>query len=220
VALQYLEEHDIRPEDATVSVQGFGNVGTWAAHDLAAAGAKIVAVSDTSCSFHNTDGIDVDAAIEHTRRTGELTGFKGEGEERDREALWDSPVTIVVPAALENAITADVAERLQTKMVLEIANGPTTPEADGILADKQVEVLPDIFVNAGGVTVSYYEWVQNTQGETWTQKEVESRLKKKMLAAYRAIHDRAHDENVTIRVAAYRLAIEKVAHAMLIRGAQ
>jgi glutamate dehydrogenase/leucine dehydrogenase len=220
VALEYFREHDIPADEATASIQGFGNGGQWAAHDLACAGTKVVAISDTSCALHSPGGIDVEAAIDHKNATGALAGFPGKAEEEPTEALWAHKVDAVVPAALENSITADIASDIDAKVIVEIANGPVTPRADEILADKGITVIPDILANAGGVTVSYYEWVQNTQGERWTQKEVERRLKRKILEAYRDIHAYADKEKTSFRDSAYRLAIDRVAHAMLVRGAQ
>ena len=216
----YLAEHDIDPAASTAAVQGFGNGGQWAALDLAALGVKVLAVSDTSCCLYSESGLDVAAAVKHKTETGRLAGLPGEAEERPVDALWDIPVTVLVPAALENAITVDVARRIDARVIPEVANGPTTPEADDCLFDAGVTVIPDILANAGGVTVSYYEWVQNVQGETWTHEEVERRLKEKMVKAYRAIHDLSAEKSISMRSSAYRLAIDKVAKAMVRRGAQ
>jgi glutamate dehydrogenase/leucine dehydrogenase len=136
------------------------------------------------------------------------------------ESIWDIPATILVPSALENAITREIAKRLSTDLIAEVANGPTTPEADELLFDRGVRVIPDILANAGGVTVSYYEWVQNIQGEVWTREAVENRLRDKMVRAYRAIHDTSREHGISMRSSAYRRAIDKVAKAMVRRGAQ
>jgi len=220
VTKAYLDEHDIDPATCTAAVQGFGNGGQWAAHDLAALGVKVLAVSDTSCCLYNKDGLDIEAAVSHKQETGKLKGFSGEGEERDVDALWDIPVTVLVPAALENSITSEAAERIDARVIPEVANGPTTPDADDLLFKKDITVIPDILANAGGVTVSYYEWVQNVQGERWTQEVVEEKLQKKMVKAYQEIHELAKEKSISMRSAAYMIAIKKVAEAMVRRGAQ
>jgi glutamate dehydrogenase/leucine dehydrogenase len=221
VTESYLKEHGIDPRQCTASIQGFGNGGQWAAHDLAKLGVKVVAVSDTSSCLHAEQGIDVDAAIVHKKRTGKLSGLRGNGvEEKATGCLWDIPVTILIPAALENAITIDVAKRIKARVIAEVANGPTTPDADRFLFKQGTSIIPDILANAGGVTVSYYEWVQNMQGESWTQETVEGRLRKKMVFAYQTIHDLSREEQISMRAAAYRIAIDKVAKALVARGAQ
>jgi glutamate dehydrogenase/leucine dehydrogenase len=220
VTKAYLDEHKIDPKDCTACIQGFGNGGQWAAHDLDALGVKVLAVSDTTCCLYNKDGLDIKTAISHKQETGKLKGFNGDGEEKEVGALWDVPVTVLVPAALENSITSEVAERIDARVIPEVANGPTTPDADDLLFKKDITVIPDILANAGGVTVSYYEWVQNVQGERWTQEVVEEKLNKKMVKAYEEIHDLAKEKGISMRSAAYRIAIKKVAEAMVRRGAQ
>jgi len=217
----YLEQHHIDPRESTASVQGFGNGGQWAAHDLARLGVKVAAVSDTSCCLFAEDGLDVDAAIAHKQKTGMLQGFAGPGvEEKPTDFLWDVPVTVLIPAALENAITLDVAKRIKARIVAEVANGPTTPDADRLLFEQGTSVIPDILANAGGVTVSYYEWVQNVQGETWTRETVEERLKDKMVSTYLQVHQLSRETQTSMRTAACTLAIDRVAKAMVARGAQ
>lgn len=221
VTAAYLEGHKIDPAKSSAGIQGFGNGGQWAAHDLARLGVKVVAVSDTSCCLYAAKGLNVNAVIAHKKKTGELKGFSDAGvETRPTDALWDVPVTVLVPAALENSISLDVAKRIQAKVIAEVANGPTTPDADRYLFERGVSVIPDILANAGGVTVSYYEWVQNIQGETWSQKMVEDRLKQKMVSAFQQIHDLSVKEKISMRSSAYRLAIDKVARALIARGAQ
>jgi len=217
----YLNEHGIDPRECTASVQGFGNGGQWAAHDLAALGVKVVAVSDTTCSLFSEDGIDIQAAIDHKKKTGKLLGFSGKGvKEGPTENVWDIPVTILIPSALENAITIDVARRIKARLIAEVANGPTTPDADRYLFEQGASIIPDILANAGGVTVSYYEWVQNVQGESWTGKTVDDKLKKKMVSAYRKIREISRESQVSMRTAAYKIAIDRVARALVARGAQ
>jgi glutamate dehydrogenase/leucine dehydrogenase len=217
----YLKEHNIDPKKCTASVQGFGNGGQWAAHDLAKLGVKVIAVSDTTCCLYNEQGIDVESIIKFKNQTGKLKGFRGMNvEEKSTDYLWDVPVTIMIPAALENSITIEIAKRIKARVISEVANGPTTPDADRWLFEQGVSIIPDILANSGGVTVSYYEWVQNMQGETWTQEEVEERLKKKMVTAYKKIHDLSFEEKISMRSAAYRIAIDKVAKSLVARGAQ
>jgi glutamate dehydrogenase/leucine dehydrogenase len=220
VTLACLEDLKIPPADATASVQGFGNVGQWMAIDMHTAGVKVLCVSDTSCALYNESGLDIPAVKEHKVKTGKLAGFGGDAEERPSDSIWDIPVTISAPSALENSIDEEVAGKLDAKIVAEGANGPTTEEADELLAKKGVKVLPDILANAGGVTVSYYEWVQNVQGELWTQEQVESKLRRRLVKAYEEIRDLSAAESITMREAAYRLAVERVANAMVERGVQ
>jgi len=215
----HLEEHGLSPADCTASVQGFGNGGQWAARDIAALGVNVVAVSDTSCCLRNMNGLDIPAVIQHKTSTGALAGCP-DADQLPPEEIWDVPVNIVIPAALENAITLDVAKRIDARLVAEVANGPTTPDADEYLFDREVTVIPDILANAGGVTVSYFEWVQNAQGETWEQEHVDGRLKAKLVSAYRRTHDLSRQHKISLRNAAYRIAIERVARAMVTRGAQ
>ncbi len=217
----YLEKNGIDPRQCTASIQGFGNGGQWAAHDLDKLGVKVVAVSDTACCLYSKDGIDVNMAIDHKKKTGTLQGFHASGvEEKEKEYLWEIPVTILVPAALENAITIDVAKRIKASVIAEVANGPTTLDADGYLYEQGTSIIPDILANAGGVTVSYYEWVQNVQGEAWTQKTVEDGLRKKMTTAFHEIFDLSQGRKISMRNAAYRIAIDRVAKALVARGAQ
>lgn len=220
VALAALEDLGVAPEDSTASVQGFGNGGQWASHDLAAAGVKVIAVCDTSGTVSNPDGLDIPALVEHKNATGKVKAFKGAKKEEPKEAIWGHKATVVVPAALEHAIDESVAKKLDARVVAELANGPCTPGGARVLEERDILALPDILANAGGVTVSYYEWVQNTQGEAWTQEAVEERLRRKMVGAYRQVRDLARSEKLSLRDAAYRLAIEKIAHAMVERGAQ
>jgi len=220
VTKAYLDDNEISPKKSTASIQGFGNGGQWAAHDLHELGVKVVAVSDTSCCLYSKKGLDIPGVIKHKNATGRLKGFGRSAEERPTDAIWDIPVTVLVPAALENSITIDVAKRIDAKVIAELANGPTTPEADEYLFKKNIAIIPDILANAGGVTVSYYEWVQNTQGETWAQDVVEGRLQKKMTAAYKQVSKFATEKETSMRTAAYAIAIERVAHAMVSRGAQ
>ncbi len=222
VALQAMKDEGLEPEKCTASVQGFGNVGQWAAMDLHAAGVKVVCISDSHGALYNPSGLDVPALKAYKEATGTVKGFssRSDAEEHPRDFIWDVPVTVLVPAALENAITGEVAEKLEVRIICEGANGPTTQEADDILKRKGTIVVPDILANAGGVTVSYYEWVQNVQGELWSQEEVECKLRNRLIGAYEEVRKIALREKTTLREAAYRTALDRVAHAMVVRGVQ
>jgi glutamate dehydrogenase/leucine dehydrogenase len=212
-------------EGATVAIQGFGNAGAIAAELFAAAGAKIVAVSDSRGGIHRPEGLDTAAITElnaYKEKTRSVTGFEG-ARAVSNEDLLELPCDILIPAALENQIRGDNAERIQARLVVEAANGPTTPEADRILAGRGIPVLPDILANSGGVTVSYYEWVQNNENEQWTLDEVQSKLQARMERATDAVIDTRErlskpDSPVDLRTAAFALAIERVARVALDRG--
>jgi glutamate dehydrogenase (NAD(P)+) len=226
-------------EGATVVVQGYGNAGSIAAVLFAEAGATVIAVSDSRGGIHNPDGLDPEAVIRHKASTGAVAGFPG-AKEISNEDLLAIPCDILIPAALENQIRADNAERIQARVVVEAANGPTTPAADQILFGRGIPVLPDILANAGGVTVSYYEWVQNIENEQWDEEEVNAKLLRKMnrstdsvlemqstineslseIEARRpaAAHNGGPLETVDLRTAAYVLAVRRVAEVTLQRG--
>jgi glutamate dehydrogenase (NAD(P)+) len=204
-------------EGARVAVQGFGNVGSSAAELFGQAGAKIVAAQDHTGTIVNSHGLDLAALIPHVRDTGGVAGFKG-AEVCDNEAFWDLPVDILIPAALEGQLNADRARRVQAKLVLEGANGPTTPAADDILADRNILVVPDVICNAGGVTVSYFEWVQDFSSFFWTEDEINLRLDKIMVGALRKIWDTADQHRVTLRTATFAVACERILMARQERG--
>jgi glutamate dehydrogenase (NAD(P)+) len=203
--------------DATVAIQGFGNAGAIAARLFAEKGAKIVAVSDSRGGIHNVRGLDPQAAVCHKQQTGSVAGLRGTSPISNEELLT-LPCDILIPAALENVITLDNAELIQAKIVAEAANGPTTPAADEVLAEKGVFVLPDILANAGGVTVSYFEWVQNQQCFAWPEHEVNARLEAVMERAFHDVYETAQKCRVHMRTAAYILAVGRVADATLMRG--
>ncbi|WP_284618511.1 Glu/Leu/Phe/Val family dehydrogenase [Aquabacterium humicola] len=204
-------------EGARVAVQGFGNVGSSAAELFGQAGAKIVAAQDHTGTIVNSNGLDLATLIPHVRDTGGVAGFKG-AEVCDNEAFWDLPVDILIPAALEGQLNADRARRVQAKLVLEGANGPTTPAADDILADRNILVVPDVICNAGGVTVSYFEWVQDFSSFFWTEDEINLRLDKIMVGALRKIWDTADQHRVTLRTATFAVACERILMARQERG--
>jgi glutamate dehydrogenase/leucine dehydrogenase len=203
--------------DARVVVQGFGNVGSWAARILQGLGAKVVGVQDAGGSIHREDGIDVEALALHMRHGGVLTDFPGvdviEGDE-----LLALECEAFIPAALGGMIHAENAHLLRCRVLLEGANSPTTPRADEILADNGVQVVPDVLANAGGVVVSYFEWVQNLQHVTWDEREVNDRLGTMMRRGFREVSARAQRDAVSMRVAAYQIGIERVLEAAHVRG--
>ncbi|MCL5984416.1 MAG: Glu/Leu/Phe/Val dehydrogenase [Candidatus Thermoplasmatota archaeon] len=203
---------------ATVAVQGFGNAGSVVAHLLEEEqGAKIVAVSDSKGGIYNKDGLSMKKVMEHKNKTGEVSGFPG-AQKISNEDLLKLDVDILVPAALENQITNKNASQIKAKLVAEAANGPTTPEADEILFKNKVTVLPDILANAGGVTVSYFEWVQDLQGFFWPIEDVNSKLEAVMSKSYQAVADSAEKYGVNNRTGAYAIAVDRVATAIRLRG--
>lgn len=202
---------------ATAAIQGFGNAGSIAAELLAEQGAKIIAVSDSQGGVLNRKGLNVHALLEHKDKTGTVVGFKAT-EPIGNEALLQLECDILVPAALENQITIANADRIRAKIVAEAANGPTTPGADAILYEKGIMVLPDILANAGGVTVSYFEWVQDLQELFWDENDVNRRLEKIMVRAFEDVHKTAQQYKADMRTGAYILAIDRVATATRVRG--
>jgi glutamate dehydrogenase (NADP+) len=205
------------PDDApTVAIQGFGNAGSTLAKLLADDGYRVVAVSDSKRALHSPDGLDVDHLREQKRATGELPADAG--DEIDPAELLELDVDILAPAAMEEVITLDNADRIKASVVLEVANGPTTPEADEILEEKGITVVPDIVANAGGVTVSYYEWAQNRSGLRWTADEVRDRLRTAMTDCADEVWGLAADRDVTLRTAAYVVGLERISRAVNATG--
>ncbi len=207
----------LSPADTTIAVQGFGNAGQWSARLLANLGYQVVAVSDTSGGIHNGHGLDIEAAITQKLESGRVTDHKN-GDRITNEELLTLPVDILVPAAFENQITTVNASDVKAKIIAEAANGPTTPEADKILNDSGSLVIPDILASAGGVVVSYFEWVQNRNGFYWTEEEVSSRLDQIMTRAYQEVAAISENEKLTMREAATVLGIRRVVEATEIRG--
>jgi glutamate dehydrogenase (NAD(P)+) len=199
-----------------VAVQGFGNVGSNAARLIAEQGARIVAVADHIRGVANPDGLDVPALIEYVRTNHTVDGFSG-GDAFDKDAVitWDAD--ILIPAAIEDVIHKDNAGEVRATIIVEGANGPTTPEADDILAKRDIVVVPDILANAGGVTVSYFEWAQNIQHYRWELERVNDELAKIMRRSYAAVRDIAREKNLDLRTAAFVLAIRRVGQAALAR---
>ena len=218
IAIKEAAEHfGLRIPGATVAIQGFGNAGSVAAGFLAQAGAKVVAVSDSQGAIHNSEGLDVAKLRAHKLKTGTVVGFP-EGDEMPPEELLELECDVLVPAALESVIRSDNAPRIKARIVAEAANGPTTLQADKILAENDVVVLPDILANAGGVVVSYFEWVQCLQKFTWSKSRVDEELEHFMTRAFHAVYAIAQEHKTDLRSAATRLAVAKVAEATRTRG--
>jgi len=207
----------IDPTGATAAVQGFGNVGSVAAQLLQKMGVRVTHVCDVYGGLYNPEGIDIDALIAHTAETGKITGFGGAAECAQDEILY-APVDVLVPAALENQITAQNAADVRARIVAEGANGPVTPDADPILREGGVFVIPDILCNAGGVTVSYFEWVQDRIGYFWTEDDVNDRLEKFMTRAFGEVLQVALDNDTHLRMAAFMKAIQRVVDVVKVRG--
>ncbi|KKK48912.1 hypothetical protein LCGC14_3140370, partial [marine sediment metagenome] len=210
-------DHGISLDGATVAIQGFGNVGRVAATLLAGEGARIVGLSDTSGCLYNGKGLDVQTLWRRKSEGASLSDLGG-GDCLDGAELLSLQVDFLVPAALEGEITAQTARNIRAKFLIEGANGPTTPEGDAVLAEKGVVVLPDILANAGGVIVSYFEWVQDLQFFFWEEDQVRERLQRVITRAYREVCARAQKENVSLREAALLLAVSRVEEATRVRG--
>ena len=217
VTLQALRRFGIDPSQTRVVVQGFGNVGGMAAKLMARVGFKIVCVIEYDGAVYNPRGIDVEALMKHRKDTGSITGF-AEAEDIDREQALFLDCEVLLPAAKENVITSANAGRIRARIICEGANGPTTSEADAILAERKIFVMPDILANAGGVTVSYFEWVQDRQGFFWNEQLVNSRLEEIMVNSFKDVVAYAEKHTVNNRIAAYMLAIDRVAFAIKLRG--
>lgn len=217
VALAALEHVGIAPTSATAAVQGFGKVGASAAQFLADAGVRIVAISDQYGAVHASKGLDVERLHEHVAVTGTVVGF-AEADPLDPDSLLTLDVDLLVPAAVEGVINASNASQVRATVVVEGANGPTTAEADQILRGKGVLVVPDILANAGGVIVSYFEWVQGNQAYWWSVEEVEERLRVRMLSGWSAVVESSLRLGITLREAATVIAVQRVAEAHQIRG--
>ncbi|HEX7805138.1 MAG TPA: Glu/Leu/Phe/Val dehydrogenase [Cellulomonas sp.] len=203
--------------EVRVAVQGFGKVGSHATRFFAEAGATVVAVSDQYGGVQASDGLDVPALLAHVAATGSVVGFAG-GEPIDNTALLALDVDVLVPAAVEGVLDAETAGSVKAAWVVEAANGPTTARADVILAERGIVVVPDILANAGGVVVSYFEWVQANQAYWWTEREIEERLEHRMLEAYAAVAEAARTQGLSLRDAAMMIGVRRVAEAHQIRG--
>ena len=217
VTLEALKKFGLAPENARVVIQGFGNVGGMAAKLMAARGFKIIALIEYDGALHNPAGLDIAALTAWRKDTGSIVGFPG-GDAVDKHEALFLDCDVLLPAATENVITSENAHRLRCKILCEGANGPTTAIADEILAEKKVFVIPDILANAGGVTVSYFEWVQDREGYFWNEDLVNSRLEEIMVGSFDAVVAYAEKHKVDNRTAAYMLALDRVAIAIKLRG--
>lgn len=219
VTLEMMKNYNMKPEDCKIVIQGMGNVGSISAKLLAEEGAKIVAVSDVSCAIYNENGLDI-AGIYKYLDSGKnlLDGYTGDCKRITNAELLELPCDILIPAALENQITAENADRIKAKIVIEAANGPTSVEADEILNKKGVKVLPDILSNSGGVIVSYFEWVQNLQNFYWEEDDVNAKLKRQIVGAFNDVFDAREKYDCTFRVAAYIVALNRLVTAKKLRG--
>jgi glutamate dehydrogenase (NAD(P)+) len=217
VTQQALKQMGVAPRDARVVIQGFGNVGGMAAKLMAASGFRIVAIIEYDGAVYNAKGLDIAVLAEHRHDTGSINDFAG-GEAIDKKEAMFLDCDVLLPAATENVITSENADRLRCRILCEGANGPTTAIADEILADKKVFVIPDILANAGGVTVSYFEWVQDRQGFFWNEDLVNTRLEEIMVGSFGDVIAYAGKHKVDNRTAAYMLALDRVAIAMKLRG--
>lgn len=226
----YAAEHGLSAKNTTVAIQGFGNAGAVMAKLLHTAGYKIVALSDSKGTLYNPNGLDPHR-VEEAKHAGSVTSLYCQGTVCDEvllakdgaqvlsaDAVLGIACDVLIPAALDNQIRSDNTDRVQARLILELANNPTTPEAEAALAVRGIPIIPDVLANAGGVTVSYFEWVQNRQQYYWTESEVSERLKRIMLEAYSALARKVANESITFRQAAYRIGMERIHTAMKLRG--
>jgi len=212
-----MQKQGLSLADQRVAVQGFGNVGSYLAKFLAEDGAAVVAISDSTVGLYNPNGVDVQAAFAHKRETGSLAGLKG-GDRVTNDELLLLDCDILAPCALEQVITSDNADQVRANLIVEGANGPITPRADEILEDRGVTILPDILANAGGVIVSYFEWVQGLQEYFWKEAEVNAKLNDIVTRAFDETWRTTEARGVGMRTAAYGLAVRRVAEATVTRG--
>ncbi len=217
VTITAMNKLGIVPTESTVAVQGFGNVGSLTAELLSQQGCKIIGISDVTGGYYNKSGINIPEAIAYVQQNKTLKGFKG-GDKITQEELLELECDVLIPAAKEDQITAKNASKIKAKIIAEGANGPTTALADPILKEKGILVIPDILANAGGVTVSYFEWVQDRVGYFWSLDRVNRRLERMMRLAFDSVYTTSKEYNVTLRIAAYVMAIDKVSKTLKLRG--
>ena len=202
------------PEKCAVAIQGFGNAGSNAASIWHKAGHKVIAVSDSKGGIYNENGLDISELLKYKKTTGAIANFP-QSQKITNEELLELPCDLLIPAAFENVITEDIARKIKAKAILELANGPTTPEADEILFKKGIPVMPDILVNSGGVVVSYFEWDQNLKSEHWSEKEIFDKLKTILKDASQKVSEKARESKTTLRIGAFILALERIQEKML-----
>ena len=217
VGREAMRRLNIAMEGARIAVQGFGNVGSIAAKLFAANGAKIVCVQDHTGTIQNEHGMDMQDLLDHLAKTGGVGGFKG-ADAIANENFWDVKTDVLIPAALEGQITEERAKRIHTRLILEGANGPTTPDGEAVLADRGIVVVPDVIANAGGVTVSYFEWVQDFSSFFWTEDEINLRLDKILIGAFKGIWETSELHKIPLRTAAFTVACTRVLQAREERG--
>ena len=217
VTTEMAKDMNMDPAGARIVVQGFGQVGSWAARIAAEQGCTVIAVSDVDGGTFNSQGLDVEALLKLKDEGGSVQNFKG-GESISNNDLLELDCDILIPAAIDRVIHADNAPRVKAKVIIEAANHPLTPEADDILNDRGIRIVPDILVNAGGVVVSYFEWTQNLYQHTWDMDRVNDELSKIMTRAFTSVKDRVQAEGVTYREAAFLIGLERVAHVAELRG--
>lgn len=219
VTLETMKKFGLKPENCKIVIQGMGNVGSIGAKLLHEEGAKIIAVSDVSCAIYNENGLNLTEIYKYIDcGKNLLDGYKGDCKRITNAELLELPCDILIPAALENQITAENADRIKAKIVIEAANGPTSVEADEILNKKNIPVIPDILANSGGVIVSYFEWVQNLQNYYWEEAEVNEKLKRQIVSAFNAVYDTQVKFGGSFRIAAYIVALNKLVVAKKLRG--
>jgi glutamate dehydrogenase/leucine dehydrogenase len=214
---QAAENNDLKLKNASIAIQGFGNVGYHAAAAAQEIGAKVIAVSDSTGGIYALDGLYIPDVLAHKEKTGSVQNYK-DAKNITNEELLELPCDVLIPAALENQITCKNADKIKAKMVAEAANGPTTPEADRVLYEKGICLIPDILANSGGVTVSYFEWVQNLTREQWTLETVNSKLEEKMTKAFNDVVTLAGREESDMRTGALMLGVGRVANAIKTLG--
>ena len=218
VILSALEKLGIRPGNCRVAIQGFGNVGAVSAKLMYELGAKIIAISDVSGGYYNKNGINVTEAFEYSRNNGNVLDGYSEAEKISNKELLEVECEVLIPAAREDQINKDNANQIKARIIAEGANGPVTANADNLLTDKEIMVIPDILANAGGVTVSYFEWVQDRQGYFWTEERVNRRLNRMMRNAFDNVFNVSEKYDITLRQAAYVYSINRVATTLKMRG--
>jgi len=219
---QLIEKLKVKPRNTTIAIQGFGNVGYYFAHFAQKAGFKVIAVSDSKGAVFVPNGLDPIATLDCKKRNGQVAGCYCAGSVCDlsygrsisNQELLELKVDVLVPAALENVITKENADKIKAKAIIELANGPVTPEADEILQKRNIISVPDVLANSGGVTVSYFEWLQNKKGEHWQKEKVNQKLKEKITQAFNDVWDESKRRSVSLRDAAYILAIKRIVEAM------
>jgi glutamate dehydrogenase (NAD(P)+) len=217
VGVEAAKKLNIEIKGARVVVQGFGNVGGIAARLFQEAGANVIAIADHSCCIHNAKGLNIAELMDYSASNGSIKGYVN-ATEINKDEFWTLESEFLIPAALENQITKNIAPNIRTKIIVEGANGPTTPEADDILKSNNILVLPDVVANAGGVTVSYFEWVQDFSSFFWTEEEINNRLIRVMVEAFNAVWQVSQDKKVSMRTAAFIVACTRILQARELRG--